>query len=104
MHAAILPPSGPPDAATLAQPANAKAWRAAQDFEAMAIGQLLAPMFDTVDVAHGSFGGGDGEAAWRPMLTEAMAKQMTARGGIGIAVPVFHQMLAMQETTTEPAR
>ena len=102
MHATMLPPSGPPDAAMLAQPNIARAWTAAKDFEAMAIGQFLAPMFDTVDIAHGAFGGGDGEAAWRPMLTEAMAKQMTARGGIGIAVPVFHQMLAMQETTTEP--
>jgi len=102
MHAAILPASGPPDAAMLAQPAVAKAWHAAQDFEAMAIGQLLAPMFDTVDSAHGAFGGGDGEATWRPMLTEAMAKQMAAHGGIGLAVPVFQQMLLMQEATTEP--
>ena len=102
MHAAILPPSGPPDAAMLAQPNAAKAWHAAQDFEAMAIGQLLAPMFDTVDTAHGAFGGGDGEATWRPMLTEAMAKQMAAHGGIGLAVPVFQQMLRMQEATTEP--
>jgi Rod binding domain-containing protein len=102
MHAIILPPSTPPDATMLAQPKVAKAWRAAQDFEAMAIGQLLAPMFDTVDTAHGTFGGGDGEAAWRPMLTESLAKQMAANGGIGLAVPVFQQMLRMQEATTEP--
>jgi len=104
MHATILPAFAPPDAAALAQPAVAKAWRAAQDFEAMAIGQLLAPMFNTVDTAHGSFGGGDGEASWRPMLTEAMAKQMGAAGGIGLAVPVFQQMLRMQEAATEPTK
>ena len=35
--------------------------RSARDFEAMAIGNLIKPMFDTVDTAHGPFGGGDGE-------------------------------------------
>ena len=103
MHAVILPPSGPPDAAMLAQPNVAKAWHAAQDFEAVTIGQMLQPMFDTVDSAHGAFGGGEGEASWRPMLVDAMAKQMAAHGGIGLAVPVFHQMLEMQEAATEKA-
>ena len=94
-----MTPVAAPDAATLAQPGAARAWRAAQDFESMALGQLLAPMFDTVDNSKGMFGGGDGESAWRPMLTQAIAKQMTAHGGLGLAVPVFHQILAMQETS-----
>lgn len=51
--------------------------------------------------AHGMFGGGDGESAWRPMLTQAIAKQMAEHGGIGLAVPVFRQILTMQETTRE---
>ena len=42
---------------------TAKLWQAAQDFEAMAIGQLLQPMFQTVDSAHSAFGGGEAEAA-----------------------------------------
>ena len=37
---------------------TARLWQAAQDFEAMAIGQLLQPMFETVDTAHSLFGGG----------------------------------------------
>jgi Rod binding domain-containing protein len=45
------------------------------------------------------FGGGDGESAWRPMLTQAIAKQMAAHGGIGLAVPVLRQILIMQETS-----
>ena len=93
-----MTPVAAPDAATLAEPGAASAWKAAQDFEAMALGQLLAPMFDTVDGAKGLFGGGAGESAWRPMLTQAIAKQMAAHGGLGLAVPVFHQILAMQET------
>src|SRR5271163_517030 len=89
--------NGPPDAAALARPDVAKAWKAAQDFEAMALGQFLAPMFDTVDTSKSMFGGGDGEAAWRPMLTQEMAKNIARHGGLGLAVPVFHQMLRQQE-------
>ena len=63
----------------------------------MAIGQLLQPMFETVDTAHAAFGGGEGEAAWRPMLVDAIGKQMAAHGGIGLAVPVFNAMLRAQE-------
>ncbi len=94
---ALLPASGPPDAAELANPANAKSWKAAQDFESMALGQLLAPMFDTVKTGDGPFGGGQGEETWRPMLTQELAKQIGKSGGLGLAVPVYHQMLKMQE-------
>ena len=71
--------------------------KAARDFEAMALGQLLAPMFQTVDGSHGPFGGGDGEAAWRPMLTQELARHMADHGGIGLARPVLLQMLRQQE-------
>ena len=80
------------------QPPPAAMVRAAQAFEANALAELLKPMFDTVDTAHGAFGGGDGEAAWRPMLIDAIAKQIAAHGGLGLAAPVLHQMMQMQET------
>ena len=91
-----------PDPAQLATPQGAKAWKAAQDFEAMALGALLQPMFDTIqigggDAGKGMFGGGSGEEMWRPMLTQAVAKQMAGHGGLGLAMPVFNQMLRMQE-------
>lgn len=92
MAGAILPL--PPDAAATRDP---KLWQAAQAFEAMAIGQLLAPMFDTVDTAHSLFGGGDAEAAWRPMLVDALGKQIAAHGGFGLAQPVYAAMLRAQE-------
>ena len=72
--------------------------QAAQAFEANALNELLKPMFDTVDSAHGAFGGGDGEEAWRPMLVDAVAKQIAAHGGLGLAAPVLRQMMQMQET------
>lgn len=89
--------TGAPTVADLANPANAKVWKAAKDFEAMALGAMLAPMFDTVESSKGPFGGGDGEQAWRPMLTQEMTKSIAAQGGLGLAAPVYRQMLHMQE-------
>ncbi len=85
----------PPGAGT--PPADARVWKAAQDFEAMAIGQFLQPMFSTVDTSQGLFGGGSGEQTFRPMLITEMAKGIEQRGGIGLAAPVYDQMLKMQE-------
>ncbi|MBE7211236.1 MAG: rod-binding protein [Gluconacetobacter diazotrophicus] len=76
---------------------DARTWKAATDFEAMAIGQLLQPMFDTVQTSDGLFGGGEGEASFRPMLVTEMAKQMERQGGIGLADSVYAQMMRMQE-------
>jgi len=81
-----------------------KIWQAAKQFEAMAIGQMLAPMFDTVDVAHSLFGGGEAEAAWRPMLVDAIGQQIEARGGFGLAQPVYAAMLRAQEGGAQAGR
>lgn len=101
MSGRILPlvstSSGSAPAGTLPPAQTAKLWQAARDFEAVAIGQLLQPMFDTVDSSHGAFGGGDGEAAWRPMLVDAIGKQMAAHGGLGLATPVLNALLQAQE-------
>ncbi len=77
-----------------------KAWKAAQDFEAMALNEFLKPMFDTVDLAASPLGGGQAETAWKPMLIDSLAKQIAHAGGLGIAQPVFRQMLHMQESST----
>jgi flagellar protein FlgJ len=101
-----LPPVlSQPNTAPLSRPSvpaePAKVTRAAQDFEAMAIGELLKPMFDTVDTANSFFGGGSGEQAWRPMLVQEIAKQIAAHGGLGLAKPVYDAMLRMQETRSQ---
>ena len=85
---------GPPE---LAEPAKAKAWKAAQDFEAMVLGQLVAPMFATVETSKGMFGGGAAEEQWRPMMSQEIGKHVARGGGLGLAVPVYHQMLRAQE-------
>ena len=87
-----------PAVATALPPAAVrKAWSAAQDFEAMALDQFLSPMFDTVDTSGGPTGGGEAEQSWKPMMIDALAKQISHAGGLGIAQPVFQQMIHMQE-------
>ena len=86
-----------PNPAQLANPATARIWKAAQEFEAMVVGQLIGPMFATVDTAKGTFGGGAAEEAWRPMLAQEVGKHIARGGGLGLAVPVFRQMLQAQE-------
>lgn len=78
-----------------------KIWKTASDFEAMTVGQMLQPMFDTVDTSKGFFGGGVGESSFRPMLTTEMSKQIEKNGGLGFAPAVYHQMLEMQEKGTK---
>jgi Rod binding domain-containing protein len=74
----------------------AKLQTTAREFEAMALGEMLRPMFDTVDSAHGPFGGGDGEAAWRPMMVSEMAKQIARQGGVGIGRAVLDTLIRAQ--------
>ncbi len=101
----MIPLTGMPalPAPSAAQPPAdpAKMRKAARDFEAMAIGQLLQPMFDTVDTAKSLFGGGSGEAAWKPMMVQEMAKHIAAHGGIGLAAPIHAAMLRMQEAKSK---
>lgn len=90
-----------PDAAALATPATARAWQAAQDFEALVLGQLLAPIFATVPGATGPFGGGQAEEAWRPMMSQEMGRHLARNGGLGLAMPVFTQILRLQEAADQ---
>jgi peptidoglycan hydrolase FlgJ len=75
----------------------AKLWKTARDFEAMALGEFLKPMFDTVNDKENLFGGGDAEKTWKPMMVDEIAKQISGSGGLGLAVPIHDAMLRMQE-------
>ena len=93
-HAAMIPLAAP---STLPEPQQAKTLAAAQKFEAMALDQLLQPMFDTVDTSGSLFGGGAGEKTWKPMLVNEMASNIVKSGGLGLTQPVYQQMLRLQE-------
>ena len=99
MSGHILPAAAPPVPAgsTLPPEQVAKIWKGAQNFEAMALGELLKLMFDTVDTSKSAFGGGSAEGQWRPLMIDAIGEQMAARGGLGLVEPVFKAMLRAQE-------
>ena len=70
----------------------------AEEFEAMFISQMLAPMFEALET-DGLTGGGEAERAFRPMLVEQYANEMAAQGGIGLADQVYSEILRMQGLT-----
>ncbi|MBL6076633.1 rod-binding protein [Belnapia sp. T18] len=69
--------------------------RAAQAFEAQALGQMLQSIFATLP--KGRFGGGAAEAQWQPMLVDEMAKACSRSGhGLGLGDAVLREMLRWQ--------
>lgn len=69
---------------------------AAEDFEAVFLSQMLAPMFAGIKT-DGPFGGGHAEEIFRSMLVEETGKTIARAGGIGIADAVYRQLLIYQE-------
>lgn len=67
----------------------------AQDFESSFLSVMMQQMFAGVSSSP-PFGGGPGEEMFRSVLTDAMAKQMTKTGGVGIAASVEREMLKLQ--------
>ncbi|MBL6454079.1 rod-binding protein [Belnapia sp. T6] len=74
--------------------------RAAQAFEAQALGQMLQPLFATLPA--GRFGGGAAEAQWQPMLVNEMAAAASRAGrGLGLGDAVLREMLRWQSAGAE---
>lgn len=98
----LTPPPAAPVSGAAPTPADAAKRQAiaktAKDFEATFINAMLAPMFEGV-TAPAPFGGGAGEEAFKSFLTEAFAKQMSAKGGLGVAASVQREMLKLQGLT-----
>ncbi|MBL8551848.1 MAG: rod-binding protein [Hyphomonadaceae bacterium] len=74
--------------------------RLAEEFEAMALAQMLQPMFASID-PRGLGGGGAGEEMFRPMLVQEYAGAMARAGGIGLADAVVRELMRLQ--TVPPA-
>jgi len=66
-----------------------------QEFESMALSQLLAPMWEGLKT-DGPFGGGQGEEAMRSFYVDAIAKEMAKKGGIGISSMMQKELLKLQ--------
>jgi Rod binding domain-containing protein len=67
----------------------------AKQFESQFLSVMLGQMFEGTEIS-APFGGGEGEAAFKSFLTDAMAKSITRQGGIGLAKDVSREMLKMQ--------
>lgn len=72
--------------------------KAAEDFEAMFITEMLKPMFEaTEDEVDPMFGGSHGEEMFKSLMIDEYGKSIAASGGIGIADSIEAQMLKYQE-------
>ncbi len=74
--------------------------RAALEFEAAFLGQMLQPMLAGLG-AEKPFGGGLGEDIWRAMLADEYGKAIARAGGIGLADAVVRGVLGAQELRAE---
>ena len=70
--------------------------KAAQDFEAVFLSQMLESMFKGIKT-DGPFGGGHAEEMMRSFMLQEYGKVMAANGGVGIADAVKRELLHAQE-------
>lgn len=80
---------------SVAHGSDASVTRKAEEFEALVLAQLLAPMFDSVESSE-LFGGGGEQDAFKSLLHEEYAKSIAARGGVGIADDVKAALIRIQ--------
>lgn len=94
----IMAPTGPQMPKTAPSPVSDKMRATAQEFEATFLSQFAKLMLESVEIDQ-DFGGGHGEEMFRGVLSEKLGGQMAARGGIGLAPSILHQMIRMQGGT-----
>ncbi len=78
-----------------------RARHAANEFEAVFLNEMLAPMFEGLST-DGLGGGGAGEEMFRPMLIDQYAQAIQHAGGIGIADQIVRELNQMQTVNATP--
>jgi peptidoglycan hydrolase FlgJ len=68
----------------------------AEDFESMFLSTMFQSMFTAID-GDGPLGSTTGVAPWRSFLTQEYGKSVAQKGGIGLAEPVYRELMARQE-------
>jgi peptidoglycan hydrolase FlgJ len=97
-----LPPPNPaylPLTQNGAKPTNIA--KAAEDFEASFLAEMLQPMFEALST-DGLGGGGSGERMFRPMLVDHYARAIARSGGVGIA-QILSADIAKLQSAVMPA-
>ncbi len=93
--------AAPENGGTMASPDAGAAGKAlsasAHEFESMAIGEFLQPMFSTIDDTSNLFGGGEAEGILKPMLVTEFAKLMEQKGGLGLEPLIEQKMGELSE-------
>ncbi len=74
--------------------------RVAEEFEAVFIAQMLAPMFQGLETDE-LFGGGPGEDIYRSVLVEEYGKSIARAGGIGLSDAIQREILRLQEVAQQ---
>ena len=69
--------------------------RVAPEFEAMVLYERFGLIFQGLST-DGPFGGGAGEAMFRPMLIQEYAKGVAASGGVGLGDAVLSEITRLQ--------
>lgn len=67
----------------------------AKTFEASFLSVMMQQMFEGVKTSQ-PFGGGNGEEMFKSMMTDAMSKEVTKAGGVGLSSVIQREMLKMQ--------
>lgn len=81
----------------LGRDADAQTIRAAaEEFEAVFLSTMLAPMFEGLG-DDPMFGGGPGEDMYRSLMVEEYGKSVARAGGLGIADAVERELLRLQD-------
>ena len=74
--------------------------RVAEEFEAVFIAQMMAPMFEGLETDE-LFGGGPGEDIYRSILVEEYGKSIARAGGIGLSDAIQREILRLQEVAEQ---
>lgn len=96
MHSGVLLQKQSQSASSSTQKVPEKVKEAAQQFEAVFLGEMFSHMFEGTEVDP-MFGGGQGEKMFRSMLIQEYGKEMAKGPGIGISTQLQQMMLKMQE-------
>jgi len=75
--------------------------KTAKDFESSFLSVMVGEMFEGVNTTESTFSGGQGEQMFKSFMSDAIAKQVSRSGGIGIAATVQKEMLKLQGLTEE---
>ena len=96
---APAPVNGSTPTQTANQASQAKLHRAAQQFEAMFLGEMLRMAHPASD-ATGIFAAGIGEKSWQGFMDQALGQALATGGHTGLTSVIEKALAAAQETGT----